>query len=120
MPMTISPLVWASDGGGACRLLARTSAVTMARTCLMRMLLSSRTSVREWPDAKVVPDIPPQAIQAAGLHDREENDEGAEHHEAEVGDEVEHGLGIEEEPAEGFHRVADRDRQQRHEEGAED
>src|ERR1700675_1232310 len=103
MPMTISPLDWAWDGAGAARPPASTSDVTIARTCLMRLLLSSRTSVREWPDAEVVPDIPPQAVQALGLHDQEEDDEGAKQHEAEVGDEVEHGLRSEEKVAEGFH-----------------
>src|ERR1700674_6036481 len=115
MPMTISPLDWACDGAGAANPPARTSDVTMARNCLMRMLLSSRTSVREWPDAEVVPDIPPQSVQALGLDDEKEDDQGAEHHEAEVGNEVENGLGIETQPAEDFGRVADRDGEQRHE-----
>src|SRR6266540_2478531 len=109
MPMTISPLDWACDGAGADSPPARTSDVTIARNCLMRCLLSSRTSVREWPDAEVVPDVPPQAVQAVRLHDQEEDNQGAEHHEAEVGDEVQHGLRIEEQAAEGFHGDTDDD-----------
>src|SRR4029450_838574 len=103
MPMTISLLDWAWDGAGRARLPARTNAVTMARTCLMRMLLSSRTSGREWPDTEVVPDIPPQPVETLRLDDQEEDNERPEHHEAEVGNEIEHGLGSEEETAEGLH-----------------
>src|SRR6185295_19888973 len=93
---------------------------TMARNCLMRMLLSSRTSVREWPDAEVIPDVPPQAVQAVRLHDQEEDDQGAEHHEAEVGDEVEHDLLGQEYAAEGLHAQADHDGQEGNEDGPED
>jgi hypothetical protein len=53
----------------------------------MVALLSSRTSVREWPDAEGVPDIPAQTVQPLRLDDEEEDDEGAEYHEAEVGNE---------------------------------
>src|SRR5262245_32248578 len=120
MPMTTSPLDWASDRLGTARLTASTSPITMARILLMDVLLSSRTSVRERPDAKVVADVPPQPVQPFGLHDEEEDDEGAEHHEAEVGNEVEDGLRREEEAAERLHRVADPDGQERDEDGAED
>jgi hypothetical protein len=47
----------------------------------MVALLSSRTSVRAWPDPEGVADIPPQTVQALGLDDEEEDDEGTEHHE---------------------------------------
>src|SRR5215467_3722962 len=117
--MTMSPLDWAWDGAGAARLIARTSAVTMARICRMDLLLSSRTSVRERPDTEVVADVPPQAVQSLGLDDEEEDDEGPEHHEAEVGDEVEHGLGREEDAAEGLHGVADADGEEGDEDGPE-
>src|SRR5215470_19227758 len=118
-PMTISPLDWANDGA-AVRPTARVSAVTKDRTCLMSVLLSSRSSVRERPDAEVVADVPPQPVQPLGLHDEEEDDEGAEHHEAEVGNQVQHGLGREEEAPERLHRIAYRDGQERDEDGAED
>src|SRR5882724_8471925 len=118
--MTMSALAWASAGAGAARPPARTSDVTMARSCLMMRLLSSRTSVREWPDAEVIPDVPPQAVQTVRLHDQEEYDQGAEHHEAEVGDKVQHGLRIEEHTAEGLHADTDDDGQERDEDGAED
>src|SRR5215470_18885769 len=109
-PMTISPLDWANDGA-AVRPTARVSAVTKDRTCLMSVLLSSRSSVRERPNPEVVADVPPQPVQPVGLHDQEEDDQGAEQHEAEVGDEVEHGLRVEEHAAENFHGAADDDRQ---------
>src|SRR5215831_6976055 len=119
--MTISPLGWAVEVAGASRLPpASASAITMARNSRMDVLLSSRTSVREWPDTEVVADVPPQPVQALGLHDQEEDDEGAEEHEAEVGDEIEHGLRREEHAAERLHRVADDDRQERDEERPED
>src|SRR6266700_2803646 len=45
----------------------------------MVALLSSRTSVREWPGPEGVADIPPQTVQPLGLDDEEEDDEGTEH-----------------------------------------
>src|SRR5438067_12905718 len=77
-------------------------------------------SVRERPDTEVAPDVPPQAVQALGLHDEEEDDEGAEQHEAEVRNQVQDGLRLEEYSAERLHGVADHDGQQRDEDGAED
>src|SRR5437016_7215262 len=118
--MTTSPFDWAMDGVGASRPLPpSTSANAIARTCLMSVLLSSRTSVREWPDPEIVADIPPQAVQPLGLDDEEEDDEGAEHHEAEVGDEVEHGLGGEEDATERLHGEADDDGKEGDEDGAQ-
>src|SRR5258708_11787737 len=97
--MATSPVAWAMAGVGASRPLPpSTSANAIARTCLMSVLLSSRTSVREWPDPEVVPDVPPQAVEALRLHDQEEDDQGAEEHDTEIGDEVEDGPGGEEHP----------------------
>src|SRR6266481_4152753 len=111
--MTMSPLDWAMDEPGASRPL-------LASTCLMSVLLSSRTSVREWPDPEVVPDVPPQAVEALRLHDQEEDDQGAEEHDTEIRDKVQHGLRLEEHAAEGLHQPPDHDRQERDEEGPED
>src|SRR4029077_20083020 len=95
-------LDWAMDGPGASRPLPpSTSAIAIARTCLMSVLLSSRTSVREWPDPEVVPDVPPQAVEALRLHDQEEDDQGAEEHDTEIRDKVQHGLRLGKTPAEG-------------------
>src|SRR6266478_3484244 len=119
--MTTSPFDWAMDGVGASRPLPpSTSANAIARTCLMSVLLSSRTSVREWADPEVVPDVPPQAVEALRLHDQEEDDQGAEEHDTEIRDKVEHGLRLEEHAAEGLHQPPDHDRQERDEEGPED
>src|SRR4029078_8398099 len=108
MPMTISPLnCWARAGPAVSTLPATTnSAVARARTCLMGALPPSRPSVREWPDTEIAPDVPPQPVQPLGLHDEEEDDEGAEQHEAEVGDQVEDRLLGEEDAAERLHGVA--------------
>src|SRR2546425_9530027 len=120
MPMTISPFDWAWDRGAPARPPAATrSDVRMARKNRIVVLLSSRTSVREWPDPEIVADIPPQAVQPLGLDDEEEDDEGAEHHEAEVGDEVEHGLGGEEDATERLHGEADDDGKEGDEDGAQ-
>src|SRR5216683_6201573 len=120
-PMTMSSFDWAMYGVGASRPLPpSTSANAIARTCLMSVLLSSRTSVREWPDPEVVPDVPPQAVEALRLHDQEEDDQGAGEHDTEIGDEVEDGPGVEEHPTEALHEASDHDRQQRDEKGAED
>src|SRR4029453_6438644 len=103
--MTISPRDWARDEPGASPLTpTSTSAVRMARNCVM-CLSPFLASVREGPDAEIVAHVPPQAVQTLWLHDEEEDDESAEQHEAEVGDEVEHGLRLEEHAAEGLHRV---------------
>src|SRR5256885_13729676 len=77
-------------------------------------------SVRERPDTEVAPDVPPQAVQALGLHDQEEDDEGAEQHEAEVRNQVQDGLRLEEDSAERLHGVTGHDGQQRDEDGPED
>src|SRR2546430_9324105 len=86
------------------------------------MMLSflAYSSVRERPDAEITPDVPPQAIQPLGLHDQEEDDEGAEHHEAEIGNQIQDGLLFEEHTAERVYGVADQDGQQGDEDGAED
>src|SRR5262245_11662515 len=117
-PMTIS-LSAAIPGSDPVR---TASAISRGIRYDLRMsgLLSSRTSVREWPDAEIVADVPPESVQPFRLHDQEEDDQGPEQHEAEVGNEVEDGLRGEEEAPEGLHRVADDDRQQRDEERAED
>src|SRR5215510_2428688 len=119
--MTISPFDWALDGVAVSKLPAASiSAVVIARIALMNTLLLMRISVGERPDPEIASDIPPQTIQPLGLHDQEEDDESAEQHEAEVGDEVQHGLLREEDAAEGLHGVADDDREQGDEDGAED
>src|SRR4030095_2514808 len=119
--MTISPFDWALDGVAVSKLPAASiSAVVIARIALMNTLLSMRISVGERPDPEIASDVPPQTIQPLGLHDQEEDDEGAEQPEAEGGDEVQHGLLREENAAESLHRVADDDRQQGHEDGPED
>src|SRR5262245_38192879 len=118
--MTISPFDWAWDGVAVSKLPAASiSAVVIARIALMNALLFMRISVSERPDTEVAADVPPQAVQPLGLHDQEEDDEGAKHHEAEVGDQVEHGLLREKDAAEGLHAVADDDRQQGDEDGPE-
>src|SRR6266852_4159573 len=119
--MTISPLDWAWDGAAVSRLPAAriSSAVAIAGNSLMVQSPFSRMSVGERPDSEIAADVPPQAVQPLGLHDQEEDDEGAEHHQAEVGNEVEHGLRGEEDSAEGLHGVAADDRQQGHEDGPE-
>src|SRR5215813_7698262 len=82
MPMTISALDWAWDEGAPARAPTATNRdVRVATYNFIVVLLSSRTSVREWPNAKVVPDVPPQPVQPLGLDHEEEDDEGAEHHE---------------------------------------
>src|SRR3989475_9878733 len=97
-----------------------TSAFAIDRMFFMNALLPSRTSVREWPGPKVAADVPPEPVQSLGLDDQEKDDEGAEQHEAEIGNQVEHGLRREEDPAEGLQGVADDDGQQGDEDGAED
>src|SRR5437764_13593128 len=77
-------------------------------------------SVRERPDTEVAADVPPQAVQAFGLHDEEEDDEGAEQHEAEIRNQVQDGLRLEEDSAERLHGVADHDGQQGDDDGPED
>src|SRR5882762_10253790 len=77
-------------------------------------------SVRERPDTEIVADITPQAVQPIRLDDQEQDDERAEQHETEVGDQVEHGLRGEEDPAEGLHRVTDANGEQGDEDGPED
>src|SRR6266508_4677337 len=114
MPMTISWLA-AGDAPPKTPLEATRRASRRITKRCMSVLLSSRSSVREWPDAEVVPDIPPQAIQPLGRDREEDDDEGAEHHEAEVGNEVEHGLRCEKEAAKGLHAEADDDGQERDE-----
>src|SRR5260370_31808002 len=108
------------DEPGASRPLPpSTSAIAIASTCLMSVLLSSRTSVREWPDPEVVPDGPPQTVDALRLHDQEEDDQGAEEHDTEIRDEVEHGLRLEEHAAEGLHQTPPHDLQARGDESHE-
>src|SRR5262247_1406282 len=119
--MTISPFDWAWDGVAVSKLPAASiSAVVIARISLMNALLFMRISVGERPDPEIAPDVPPQTVQSLRLDDQEEDDERAEHHETEVGDEVQHGLLREKDAAEGLHAVADDDRQQGHEDGPED
>src|SRR5215471_17120166 len=93
-PMTIS-LSAAIAGSPPVRLA---SAIMKSIRYGLRMsgLLSSRTSVRERPDAEVVADVPPEAVEPLRLHHQEEDDQGPEQHQAEVRDEVEHGLRGEE------------------------
>src|SRR5678815_2674625 len=72
-PMTISPLDWAWDEPAANRLPAATiSAVAMARNCFIAFSLLAH-SVRERPDSEVAPDVPPETVQALGLHDQKED-----------------------------------------------
>src|SRR5260370_9984634 len=100
------------DEPGASRPLPpSTSAIAIASTCLMSVLLSSRTSVREWPDPEVVPDVPPQAVEALRLPDHEEDDQGAEEHGTEIGDEGEDGPGGEEQPPQHLHQASGNARQ---------
>src|SRR5580765_269934 len=109
--MTMSPLDWAMDEPGASRPLPpSTSAIAIASRCLMSVLLSSRTSVREWPDPEVVQDVPPQAVEALQLHEQEEDDQGAEEHDTEIRNEVEDGPGVEEHSPEALHEASDHDR----------
>src|SRR4029453_3159259 len=110
-PMTISALAWALAEPTAPDRATRRASRTVSDV-RMRILLSSRTSVREWPDTEVAPDVAPEPVEPLGLDDEEADDERAEQDQAEVGDEVEHGLLREEHAAKGLHRVADHDGQQ--------
>src|SRR5258705_10807148 len=102
--MTMSPLDWAMDGPGASRPLPpSTSAIAIASTCLMSVLLSSRTSVRERPDPEVVPDVPPQAVEALPLPRQEEEDQGGEEHDTEIREKVQPGLRLEGNAPGGVH-----------------
>src|SRR5262245_56010130 len=69
-PMTISPLDWALEVAGASRLSpASASAITMARNSRMDVLLSSRTSVREWlSDADTERATSPRRLSARRHH----------------------------------------------------
>src|SRR4029453_18356166 len=117
MPITIS---WFAVAGAACTPVKpiRTSK-TISRSRMI-VVLSSRTSVREWPDPEVVANVPPESVQPLRLHDEEKDDESAEHHESQVGDEVHHGLRLEEHAPEGLHAQTDDDGEQGDEHGAED
>src|SRR5260370_38235784 len=104
--MTMSPLDWAMDEPGASRPLPpSTSAIAIASTCLMSVLLSSRTSVREWPDPEVVPDVPPQAAEARPLHDQEGDDPGAEEQDTEVRGKGQDGPPLVEHAGDGVHHT---------------
>src|SRR2546422_10657485 len=95
--MTISPFDWAEDGAAVSRLLAASiSAVAIVRYRFMVLFSLLAYSVRERPDTEVAPDVPPQAVQALRLHDEEEDDEGAEQHEAKGRNQVQDGLRSEE------------------------
>src|SRR4029453_2970518 len=120
MPMTMSLFAWAWEGAGAARPPARAMAVTMASICLMRFVPFLSYLSPRMARCGIVPGVPPQTVQALGLDNEKEDDEGAEQHEAEVGDEIEHRLGSEEETAERLHGVADHDGQQGDEGGPED
>ena len=72
------------------------------------------------PDPEVVADVPPQSIEPLRLDDEEEDDQRAEQDQAEIRDDVQHRGGREQDAAEGLHRVADQDREQRDEDRAED
>src|SRR5262245_41474770 len=109
-PMTISPFVWAGARSGVSSPAAPSaSIVRKVRANLIERSPFWRTSVRERPHAEVAADVPPQAIQPLGLHDEEADDEGAEQHQAEVGNEIEHGGLGQEDPPEGLHGVPDDD-----------
>src|SRR6266545_253354 len=94
--------------------------ISDVRNCFMVALLSRARSVREGPDTEIAPDVPPESVEPLRLDDEEEDDEGAEQDEAQVGDDVQHGPRREQEPAEYLHQVADGDGQQGDEDRAED
>src|SRR5437763_15828097 len=100
-PKTIS---WAA-AGRASAAPPRSPAVTRrAKHRRIAALLSGcrriSPSVRERPDAEVVPDVPPEPVEALRLDDEEPDDQGPEHHQPEVRGRVEHGLRREDQPAE--------------------
>src|SRR5229473_587148 len=108
MPMTISLLDWALAGAIRPRTpTIAASAIRVVRHLRICSLPSSRTSVRERPDAEVTADVPPEAIQALWLDDQEHDDEHPEQRETEGGDQVAHRRLCEEDGAERLHGVPD-------------
>src|SRR2546427_6925922 len=119
-PMTFSCLPAAEATLG--RVVQTATAAPINRGKLRRIacLLLPTRSVREGPDTEVVPDVPPETVEPLGLDDQKEDDQRSEEDEAEVRDDVEDRRLGEHEAAECLHRVSDADRQQRHEDRAED
>src|SRR3989304_2747056 len=117
--MTIS---WLAAAGGTPPSVAPHATATPIRTArprLMDGLLSRARSVREGPEAEVVTEVPPEAVEPLRLDHQEEDDQRPEQDQAEVRDDVAHRRLGEEEPAGRLHRVPDGDGQQRDEGRAE-
>src|SRR5579862_4946778 len=80
----------------------------------------SSALVRKWPNTKVITDVAPQTVQPLRLDDQEKDDEGAEHDQPQVRNEVQEIRLREKQPAEILEEPARHDRQHRHENGTED
>src|SRR3989442_6432591 len=120
--MTMSALPWAAAGvtGASAAATTASTAIRAIRDLRIRCLPSSRTSVRERPDAEVAADVAPEPVQSLRLQHQEHDDERAEQREPEGPDQVVHRRLREEDGPERLHGVADDDRQQRHEGRPED
>src|SRR5438034_5864123 len=119
-PITIS---WLAAAGATLACVVQTATASPSKSGKLRRiarLLSLMRSVREGPDPEVVPDISPEAVQPFRLDDQEKDDQRPEEDEPEVRDDVEDRRLGEHQPAERLHGIPDDDRQQRHEDRAED
>src|ERR1700724_46700 len=92
VPIRTSPFV----GSAAFAATPKTLAEPMASPSIVRVkfLISvppflSSGLVREWPNAKVITDVAPQPVQPLGLDDQEKDDQGAEHDQPQIRNEVE-------------------------------
>src|SRR3989442_12352388 len=122
--MTISSLA-AAGGGKASTAAATASPRTIAKRPFMAVLLlrahaRGMRSIRKGPDSEIVPNVAPEPVEPLRLDDQEYHDKNPEPHQPEIRDDVQHLRRREEEPAERLHRVADQDREERHEDRAED
>src|SRR5215831_16789362 len=93
--------------------------ITTPHMRLIVLLPCCSELIREWPEPEVISDIAPQPVQPFGLDHQEENDQGAEQDQPQIGDRVLQVLLREQQPAVILKKPAGQDRQQGNEDGAE-
>src|SRR5215472_5876897 len=87
---------------------------------IMLLPLPVSGSVRKWPHPEVISDVAPQAVKPLRLDHQKENDQTTEQDQPQIGDDVRE-IGLrEDEAAKGFEKPAGDNRQQGHENRAED
>src|SRR5438132_865744 len=82
-----------ADAAPAARAIAPAAMVAVRQLVLFDIVFPPwvsccRYSIRKWPDAEVVADVAPQAVETLRLHHQKEDDEAAEQDEPGAGDDA--------------------------------